>query len=214
MRKFGVCLALTGASFWLTGCGFFGGQSSTSSSSSRGGVAVVDLDKVAAETGKSQEMREALEMTENSYKQQLAQFQAEATAKLQAKIDDLKAKGDDATEDAKRDAVNFKVDATNKLAQAQNVAGANLGKIRQDQIAKFRTELKPIIQDVMAKRGMSVVIPKNEGLLLSVDPGVDITDEVIKGYRANRPAAAAPAKETAAKPAAEKRTAARDESKN
>ncbi len=212
MRKFGVCLALTGASFWLTGCGFFGGQSSTPSSSSRGGVAVVDLDKVAAETGKSQEMRESLEMTENSYKQELAQFQAQATAKLQAKIDDLKSKGDEATDEAKRDAVNFKVDATNKLTQAQNLAGAKLGEIRQNQIAKFRTELKPIIQEVMAKRGMSVVIPKNEGLLLSVDPGVDITDDVIKGYRAAKPAAA-PAKETAAK-AAEKKTASREESKN
>ena len=32
------------------------------------------------------------------------------------------------------------------------------------------------------------MIPKNEGLLLSVDPGVDITDDVIKAYLAKRPA--------------------------
>ncbi len=211
MRKFGVCLALTGATVWLTGCGYLGGSSS--SSSSRGGIAVVDLDKIAQETGKAIEMKEALELTESAMRQQLVAFQTKATAELQAKMKDLTDKGDTATEKEQREVAKFRVDASNLLAQGQNEAGAKLGQIKQNQIAKFRADLKPVLQEVAAKRGMSIVIPKNEGLLLSVDPGVDITDDVIKGYRAIRPAAApapAPAKEAAAKPAApEKRTAAK-----
>ena len=35
------------------------------------------------------------------------------------------------------------------------------------------------------------MIPKNEGLLLSVDPGVDITDDVIKILREKHPVVAA-----------------------
>lgn len=223
MRKFGVCLALTGATVWLTGCGMQFGSSSAASA--RGGLAVVDLDKVASETGKNLEMKEAYELQENSYKQVLVKFQTEATAALQSKVKDLEAKGDEATDENKREVGQFQLNARNTLAQAQNAAGTKLGEYKQAQIAKFRAELKPILQDVAAKRGLSIVIPKNDGLLLAVDPGVDITDDVIKGYREKKPAptaapaAIAPAKspETAAKqPAPEKRTASKspDESRN
>lgn len=205
MRKFGVCLALTGATVWLTGCGMQFG--SATSSASRGGIAVVDLDKVAAETGKKLEMDEAYELQKNSVNQQLLKLQSEANSVLQAKAKEL---GEDATDAAKREVGQMTLNARNNLAQIQNAAGTKLGEYKQIQIAKFRNELKPILQEVAAKRGLSVVIPKNDGLLLAVDPGVDITDDVIKGYGTKRPAptaaapaAAAPAKstETAAKPA-------------
>lgn len=211
MRKFGVCLALTGAAVWLTGCGMqFGGSSS--SSSSRGGIAVVDLDKVAAETGKSIEMKEGFELQQNSWKQALVKAEVDLNAQLQTKVKEL---GEDATDEAKREVAQFRLNASNNLAKAQNLAGQTLTKYQQDQIAKFRTELKPVLQEVAMKRGLSVVVPKNDGLLLAVDPGVDITDDVIKGYRALKPAptaaapAAAPA-QAAAKPAAPARTAAKE----
>lgn len=195
MRKFGVCLALMGAAVGLTGCGMQFG----SSSSSRGGIAVVDLDRVAAETNKTFEMKEQYELQENSYKQALLKGQAELTAQLKAKVEDLKEKGEEATDDAKRQVGQFQLDANRALAQAQNAAGSKLGQYKQEQIAKFRAELKPILQETAAKRGMAIVIPKNDGLLLSVDPGVDITDDVIKAYREKKPAPAAPAAQTAAK---------------
>lgn len=200
MRKFGVCLALTGATVWLTGCGMqFGGQSSTS----RGGLAVVDLDKVAEQTGKSIEMRQALQLQENAYKQELVSFRNKATAELEAKAKDLKDQGENAPDEAKRDIVLAQQKANNILAQAQNAAGAKLNQLHQNQIATFRQELKPILQETAAKRGLSIVVPKNDGLLLAVDPGVDITDEVIKAYQAKRPApSAAPAAPAAAAPAA------------
>jgi Skp family chaperone for outer membrane proteins len=218
MRKFGVCLALTGATVWMTGCGFFGGQSSTSST--RGGIAVVDLDKVAAETGKNHEMKDAYDLQENSVKQALVELQNKANAELDAK----KKKNDDLTdaaekETADRELAQMAFNARNNLGQIQNTAGIKLNEYKQIQIAKYRTDLKPILQEVAAKRGLSVVIPKNEGLLLAVDPGVDITDDVIKAYREKRPATPAPAAaaaakpETAAKPAAPApKTAAKDDS--
>jgi Skp family chaperone for outer membrane proteins len=204
MRKFGVSLALTCAAVWMTGCGTqIGGQSS---SSSRGSLAVVDLDKVAAETGKNLEMKDQYQLQQNSYQQALIKFQADATAELKKKVKeledkgiDLQAKGDESAEKEKAEVAQYQINARNTLAQAQNAAGAKLGELKQAQIAKFRTELKPILQEVAAKRGMSVVIPKNDGLLLSVDPGVDITDDVIKAYREKKPA---PAAATAAAPAA------------
>ncbi len=195
MRKIGVCLALIGATISSIGCGTQSGGSS-----SRGGIAVVDLDKVAAETGKSLEMREALQAQESAYKRELVTFQNMAETELQTRLKDIKEKGDEAPEESKREFMQIRQNASNILAQAQNKAGAQLGQLQQIQVAKFRADLKPIIQEAAAKRGLSVVIPKNEGLLLTVDPGVDITDEVIKAYQAKRlstpastPTAAAPA---------------------
>jgi len=196
MRKFGVCLALAGAAAWLSGCGFSGSSSSTSAS--RGGLAVVDLDKVAAETGKSLEMKEAYTVQENSVRQALLSLQSKANAELQAKKEQI---GEEPKEEEQRELGQMTLNARNNLAQIQNTAGVKLNEYKQGQIAKFRTELKPILQEVAAQRGLSIVIPKNDGLLLSVDPGVDITDDVIKAYQAKRPAPAAPAAQQAAAPA-------------
>ena len=201
MRKFAVCLALIGATVSSTGCGTQSGGAS-----SRGGIAVVDLDKVAAETGKSVEMREALQAQGSAYQQELVTFRDKATAELETRAKEIKEKGDEAPEESKREFMQIRQNASTILAQAQNTAGTKLNQLHQVQIAKFRTELKPIIQEAAAKRGLSVVIPKNDGLLLSVDPGVDITDDVIKAYQAKRIASpavpAAPATPAASAPAA------------
>lgn len=224
MRKSGVCLLLTGVAVWLTGCGTqFGGSPA---SSTNGGLAVVDLDKVAAETGKDIQMKEIFQVQESSVKQQLAKAQFSANSQLEEKKKDF---GDTPTEEQKKELAQWRFNASNQLTQLQNQAGTKLSQYRQDQVAKFRTEIKPIAQEIAAKRGLSVVIPKNDGLLLAVDPGVDITDAVIKAYREKRPAptaapAAAPAPSAAAKTparqpaAAPARTATQeqesDESKN
>ncbi len=209
MRKSGFCLLLTGAAVWLTGCGTqFGG----SSASTRGGLAVVDLDKVAAETGKNIQMKEFFQLQENSVKQQLTNAQASLNSQLEEKKKEL---GETPTEEQQREFAVLRSKASNALGNLQNQAGTKLSQYRQDQIAKFRTEIKPIAQEIATKRGLSVVIPKNDGLLLAVDPGVDITEEVIKAYREKRPAptaapAPAPAKSAAKPAAAPARTATND----
>ncbi len=203
MRKSGVCLVLTGAAVWLTGCGMqFGGSSA---SSTRGGLAVVDLDKVAAETGKSIQMKEGFELQENSVKQQLTDAQFSLNSQLEERKKEL---GETPTDQQQKEFAQLRSKASNALGSLQNQAGTKLNQYRQDQIAKFRTEIKPLAQEIALKRGLSVVIPKNDGLLLAVDPGVDITEDVIKAYREQRPAptvapaAAASAPQSAAKPTA------------
>lgn len=186
MRKSGVCLVLTGAAMWLTGCGMqFGSSPATS-----GGLAVVDLDRIAAETGKNIQMKENFQLQENSVKQQLAQAKQSATTQLKAKIDEF---GEEPTDDQKKELAKFSYSANNALGQLQNQAGTKLNQYMQDQVAKFRTEIKPIAMEIATKRGLSVVVPKHEGLLLAVNPGVDITDEVIKAYREKKAATPAPA---------------------
>src|SRR5207237_5964311 len=44
-------------------------------------------------------------------------------------------------------------------------------------VHQFREQAEPVLRDVAAARGLSIVIPKNNALLLSIDPAVEITDE-------------------------------------
>lgn len=181
MRHFGLFFVVTAAAASLTGCGQMG---FSPSSAAKGGIAVVDLDKVAAETGRDRQLAQSIETAQNSLNQQLQKSLDSANEQLSAK---KKSFGDDLSAEQRKELSQMESFAVQKLSQFKNQASNELAQFRQKQIAAFRAELKPIAHDIASKRGLSIVIPKNEGLLLSVDSGVDITDEVIKVLRATRP---------------------------
>ena len=183
MRHFGVVLALASVVVGVSGCGQFSGQPAASS---RGGMAVVDLDKVAAETGRDRQLAQALELAQNSLNQSYKKTVTSAKDQLEAK---KKGYGDAMSDEQKREFSQFETNAVTQLSQLQNQVREKYELYKQGEIAKFRADLKPITQEIAAKRGLSIVIPKNEGLLLSVDPGVDITDDVIKVLKQKHPVA-------------------------
>lgn len=202
MRYFGASLVLTVAALSVTGCGQFGGSSH---SSSRGGTAVVDLDKVAAETGRNRQLAQTIEMAGNSLNQQLAKTVENAKEQLEAK---KKGYSEEMTDAEQKELVQWTNSANSQLMQIQNQAKQKYEQFKQEQIAQFRAEVKPIAQEIASKRGLSIVIPKNEGLLLSVDPGIDITDDVIKVLREKHPVpAAATAVASSTTPAPEAKSA-------
>lgn len=180
----------------MTGCGqFSGGFGSTP----KGGIAVVDLDKVAADTGRDRQLAQSLETAQNSLNQSYAKTVESAQKQLNAK---KKEYGDNISESDKKDLSEMERNAVNQLTQIQNKVRLEFENYKQKQIMAFRADLKPIAQEIAAKRGLSIVIPKNESLLLSVDPGVDITEDVVKVLRERHPVPPsnpppAPAPETA-----------------
>ena len=204
MRRFSLALVLSGCVASFVGCGQMSGNS-PAAATARGGMAVVDLDKVAAETGRDRQLAQSLELAQNSLNQSLQKTVESAKEQLNAK---KKANGSSPTEEEQKEFSLMERSAMTQLTQIQNKARAEYEQYKQVQIAKFRAELKPITQEIASKRGLSIVIPKNEGLLLSVDPGVDITDEVVKVLREKHPiapipqAAAAPAAPAPQQPAA------------
>ena len=186
MRRFSLVFVLSGCVASFIGCGQMNGPAGTSS---RGGMAVVDLDKVAAETGRDRQLAQSLELAQNSLNQSYQKTVESAKEQLNAK---KKANGSSPTEEEQKEFSQMERSAVTQLSQIQKKAVAEFEQYKQVQIAKFRAELKPITQEIAAKRGLSIVIPKNEGLLLSVDPGVDITDEVVKVLREKHPIAPIP----------------------
>lgn len=184
MRRLEMAFGLAIVAGFVTGCGQFG----SSTPSARGGIAVVDLDKVAAETGRDRQLAQSLELAQNSLNESYAKSVDSARSQLNIK---KKGYGDEISDDEKKEFSELERSAVTQLSQLQNQARAKFEQYKQTQISKFRMDLKPITQEIAAKRGLSVVIPKNEGLLLSVDPGVDITEDVIKILREKHPVVAA-----------------------
>ncbi len=192
--RFGSALVMLAAgAMFSAGCGSqFGGSSA---SSAKGGIAVIDLDVVGKSIGRTQEMTDAINVRKSAFDQALQKGQAE----MKQKLADKKAEfGDSPTDEQKTQLAQLERAFGNELVQAARKAQAKLEQERQALIAQFRNEVKPVAQQVAAERGLGVVIPRNEGFLLAIDPGVDITADVVKAYGAKKPTAAkAPAKPAA-----------------
>lgn len=184
MRSISTFFVLTTAVVGFSGCGQIPGWPSTSKSSAHGGMAVVDLDKVAVETGRDRLLAQAIKIEENSLNQQLTKIKENAQEQLETK---KKNYGEDMSESDKKEFSDWIANARNQLAQVENQARAKYQQYIESQKAQFRLDVKPIAQEIASKRGLGIVVPKNEGLLLAIDPGLDITDEVVKVLREKHP---------------------------
>ena len=165
MFFFCLCVPLFG------GCGWFGG----SQSKSTGGVAVIDLDEIARQVGASEEMSQALIAHEAALNTQLQSLKTSYVQQLQAKKEELG--GEPTTEDNQRLAA-LSQQATVNLASAQQQAKGHLTKRRAALVVEFRKRVAPIAKQIATERGLTLVIPRNEGMILAVDDQVDITSAV------------------------------------
>ena len=174
------------------GLGFTAGcnqSASVSSSPSAGAVAVIDLDAIAQRLGSDKQILDSISKRQTSLSQQLVDLAKSYNAQIEEKKKTL---AEPATE------------AEVKVASWQKQANANLNKVKQQAesdlknhqaqlIAQFREQIKPVARRVAQKRGLSVIVTKNDNVLYDVAPGADITEEVIADLIAASPAASAAA---------------------
>ena len=168
-----------------------------------GGVAIVDLDEVAKRLGRDIVMSKAIENGQASLNQQLQKLQVSLNEQYEAKKFALNAQPpqDRQAEDAQvAELGKLERQFSLQLAQARRSAQSEINSYGRRLIQQFRAEVKPIAQEVAAGRGLSVVVTKNESVLLSFDPADDITDEVVEALRQRTAASGAAAATTAALP--------------
>lgn len=172
MRHWALSGAACAALMGLTGCGWM----PSGSSEKTGGVAVIDLREVAKAVGASSQVTDMIKFREVSLNNALGKL----TADLKEKIEEKKAEfGEELSEEQTKQLQQEAMRAGQNLQQARQQAQANLSKYTTDLELTFRAKVRPIAQEIAAKKGYSVVIPKNDNLLLSVAPESDITNEVI-----------------------------------
>ena len=151
------------------GCGWFG------SSHPSGGVAVVDLDEVARQVGADGEIAQAVQARETSLNSQLKVMKATYVHQLKERKNLY---GENPTEAQSEQLVSINRQFNLNLATAQQKASQHLSSHRSQLILKFREQVGPVAEEIAQQKGLSIVVPKNEGWLLAVDEDVDITMEV------------------------------------
>lgn len=178
----------------ILGCGQAAKPTEEALARARGGVAVVDLDALARKLGRDLEMQTDAEQRMALLNDELTTLQGALNRQLQDKRQQL---GDEPDEQGKVELAAFQRRLETQLLERRRTAETKLAAYRQKQIERFREEVRPVLREVAAEMGLSIVIPKNGTLLLSVDPAVEITDAVVERVKATAPAA--PAQQTAAR---------------
>ena len=156
----------------------------------KGGVAVVDLDRVAKDLGRDIQMTNDLKANQSSVANQLAAVEKNAIEKLNEMKSDL---GADAAEDKKVEFAKIAQGTQIQFNNLQKKAVAAIGQRRDTLVASFRAEARPATEKVAKAHGASAVMTRNEAFLFSFDNTIDITDEVIAEMKANPAKPATPA---------------------
>jgi Skp family chaperone for outer membrane proteins len=140
-----------------------------------GGVGVVDLDVVATTLGRDREINQLV----NERTRQLNHQLRTLGASLRRLIDEKKEQyGENPTDEQQDELENIEKRHALQLGERKRISESELEAYRNELVNKFRDEAKPYLQEVAAARGLSIVIPKNPGLLLAIDPKAEITAEV------------------------------------
>jgi Skp family chaperone for outer membrane proteins len=146
-----------------------------------GSVAVIDLNRVAQELGRDQQIVETIKSSDATLGQQLATYQTQ----LQQQFAEKKSQSE--TDDAANnrvELVKYERVLNQQLSKARQNAQQSLGNQRRQLVLQFREEVTPIATAVAQERGLSVVVVETEAML-SHESHVDITDAVVARLRSS-----------------------------
>ncbi len=161
----------------------------TETVASTGGMAVIDLNEIAKQTGRDTEITEAIRQHEAKLNQQLLDMQAQAKQqfddqKAQVELRPALSAEDEQARQAELD--RYEKQLNGQLAQAQAEAKRSALAYRQTLAKKFRDDVKKVAREAASDLGTTTILIKQD-FLLSVDPTIDITDTVATRM-ASRPA--------------------------
>jgi Skp family chaperone for outer membrane proteins len=174
-----------------------------------GGVAVIDLDKVATAMGWTEEMKTSIEATSTELKGQLEEVyrgmvQSVDDVKKQiaaeAKLTDEQVKVfTNAKDQRELDALPLSKEQRQRLVDTVNKANASwqtalnnyqqaLQGRRANLVQSYRDRIRPAARRVAAAHGMTVVLAASDNLIYFDPQSADITDEVIDELQKTLPA--------------------------
>ncbi len=160
-----------------------------------GAVAVIDLNAIARRLGFDKQMAGAIKQRETSLNQQLVTTKASYEKQL---VEKQRGFGPTPTREQAQLLVNMQQQAEASLSQVRQQARNDLTNHTAQLAQHFRGEVRPIAREVAREKGLSVVVTKNDSVLLDYDTAVDITEAVIERVLARQLGpAAAPAERTA-----------------
>ena len=209
----GICAVLAVTTLGSLGYVFFGASSDgavasdavASQADRPAKVAVIDLEKVAADLGRKEAIAQELQAQKSDLNQKLKEIQTKLQAIVNAeenKIEQVKKSGQQVTPQQKANFTKLYTDANKKLAIEQKKAAILLKQTEMVRVQQFRKEAIAAAKKVAKERGFDMVVAKHPDVILSYDSSFDITNAVIEVMPAAT-AVAAPASAAPEQPKAE-----------
>lgn len=172
-------------------------------SAQQGGVAILDIDRVAQELNVDKAVVAELQLIGTDLNSELGQIRSN----LQNRMQQFESRaGQNRSQQVQAELMAANRQLNEQFNQVKAQAQGKLAAERIKKINDFREKVKPIAQEAAKARGLDVVMTKSPQVFTFVK-AVDITDDVIKGAKAAgleaevpEPPAPAPAPATSSGP--------------
>lgn len=141
----------------------------------QGGVAIIDLDAVAARLGNDQQMLASISSKQAELNQHLAQT-------AQAYRKQLEAQRQPPAPGGESEGVTlaaFEQAAQSRLDEARRQAETTMAAHQAELVRQFRNHVRPAARRVARERGLSIIITRNDSVVYDYVDAVDITDAVV-----------------------------------
>ncbi len=148
-------------------------------------IAVIDIDRIAAESSAGKVLFEKLKVENDKI--------AAERAKRQQDIRDMEARltsevlSADARGQLSRDVERARTDAQRWLEDQQR----DFQQKQQEEEAVFQQQLAPIVESVAKEHGIGLIFRATPGLTFVLDPNLDITPLVIQAFDSAAPSGGA-----------------------
>ena len=154
---------------------------------SRGGadllpVAFIDLDRVARELGRDEQMRDRVESAREEMSVELRQLAEDLRADFETERAKL---GEELDAEERRQLTRLGAEAQQRVQQGQLAVQRRTQELQVQLARELKEEIRPVVAAVARERGVAAVIPVN--FLLWAEAGTDITQAVIDRLRKEPP---------------------------
>lgn len=139
------------------------------------GVAVIDLDALAAQLGTLKAIQQVVNDKQGELESNLTTLQTAYQEELSAV---LKKQGEKPSDSQKTSTRALMQELSSNVNQYRNQAQKDLVTLRQKLVDDFRNQVKPVARRIALRRGCPIVLSKHDKVLLSFEPEVDITSTV------------------------------------
>jgi len=145
-------------------------------SATTGRVAVLDIQRVAEETGYARQISYQLDELRNNLQTQLTGAQEKLNSQL---TDKQQAIGKKPSKDQLAELNQMFAEAKAQLQKAQQQAQGIFQKQRSHLASQLLDSVRPFAKRIANQRGLDVVVLKNDLLVFDFSPDTDITNDVI-----------------------------------
>ena len=166
-----LACASIAASFALVGC--------RESAPSQGGVAVLDLDRVAAALGWEQSFNDAMSAKDRTLTSQVEQTKLS----LERELKDLQdSYGLEPTDAQRIQLAQFTQQANEQFQGLVNAARQETVTFRTQLINQFRERVRPFAEDVARENGFALMVLRTDPVYVIL-PEADVTGKVIQAMQ-------------------------------